>query len=104
MGLNSTGIGTVVGTVPAAIVVGIAVSLEVVFVFPLICPLLLGIAQITGSRLKRDGVCDREAAFDELRETGLEFWELRKSSKGISSERGLGIRGLDSRDRGVDRL
>lgn len=48
-----------------------------------------------------DGVWERDGAFDELRDTGLEFCERRKSSNGISSERGLGTLGLDSRDRGV---
>lgn len=60
---------------------------------------------LSGSNVNREGVCERDGLLDELRDTGLEFWERRKSSSGISSERGRGMRGLDSLDRGVpDRL
>lgn len=46
---------------------------------------------------RRDGVCDLEGALDEQRDDGLEF----KFSKGISSDVGLEIRGLESLDFGV---
>lgn len=38
------------------------------------------------SMASRDGVCEREAAFDEHLDTGLALREWRKSSSGISSD------------------
>lgn len=50
------------------------------------------------SVVKRDGVCERDGAFEEHRDDGLE--ELR-FSRGISSDVGREIRGLESLDFGV---
>ncbi len=44
-----------------------------------------------------DGVCDLDGTFEEHRDDGLEF----KFSKGISSDIGREMRGLDSLDFGV---
>lgn len=48
------------------------------------------------------GVCARDGTFDEFLDAGLELREFRKSSIGISSDRGRGKRGLLSRDRDDD--
>lgn len=115
VGLSSTGMVIAVELVFTVTTVGTVASFDEMVLEPL--PLLppacwpLALATTapitTGSRsINREGVCDRDGAFEEFRETGLAFCERRKSSSGISSDRGLGTRGLDSRDLGVppDRL
>lgn len=105
VGLNSTGRVIVVELEFTVTTVGTVTSLDKMTPLPLLqlanWPLALGTTIPTGSSVNREGVCDREGAFEEFRETGLAFCERRKSSNGISSERGLGTRGLDSRDLGV---
>lgn len=98
VGLSSTGTVTVAGLLPRATTVGTEMgSFTGTIVSPAMgVPLFPGVPEppIVGSRLSREGVWDLEGAFDELRELGLAFCERRKSSRGISSERGRGTRGL----------